>query len=91
MSVLSTTIRKGARVRLANGWIATVMDNKVYAHTRMCLVEGICTEMGSVYATDIDIVSSGKAESSAESPAWHKVLHTPAQLKAAERRKMFGF
>jgi hypothetical protein len=42
-------VKKGARVQLDNGWFATTLNNDMKGHTRLCLVEGICTEAGSVY------------------------------------------
>lgn len=45
-------LKKGMRVRLANGWYATVADNAL-GNTRLATVEGIYTETGSVYAHDI--------------------------------------
>lgn len=46
-------LNKGDRVRLRNGWYATIMDNLRNRTIRLCLVEGIVTEAGSVYAHDI--------------------------------------
>jgi hypothetical protein len=45
-------IKKGMRVQLMNGWMGTMYDN-VKGNTRMVEVEGICREIGSVYAHDI--------------------------------------
>lgn len=45
-------IKKGTRVRLANGWMATIMDNKK-GTIRMAEVHGYYTEMGSIYTHDI--------------------------------------
>lgn len=45
-------IKKGMRFKLANGWWATMMDNK-RGNIRMAQVEGLYTEIGSVYAHDI--------------------------------------
>lgn len=45
-------LKKGDRVRLNNGWFATIEDNKKGA-IRMATVEGFVTEMGSIYAADI--------------------------------------
>jgi len=47
-------LKKGDRIRLNNGWYATIEDNKKGA-VRMATVEGLYTEMGSIYAADIDI------------------------------------
>jgi hypothetical protein len=45
-------LKKGDRVRLRNGWFATIADN-MKGNTRMATVEGDYTETGSVYAHDI--------------------------------------
>lgn len=45
-------LKKGDRVQLRNGWYATIEDNKK-GNTRLATVEGIYTEMGSVYSHDI--------------------------------------
>lgn len=44
--------KKGVRVKLRNGWEATIKDNQ-RGNIRMCEVYGIYTEMGSVYSHDI--------------------------------------
>ena len=45
-------IKKGAEVILRNSWKARIEDSKK-GQTRMATVFGSCTEMGSIYATDI--------------------------------------
>ena len=53
MSLVKTNdLKKGTRVRLANGWYATLVDN-ARGNARMANVEGYVTEIGSVYAHDI--------------------------------------
>ena len=53
--MLTNDIKKGTRVRLKNGWYATIMDNKK-GNIRMAEVEGYYTEIGSIYAHDIQVV-----------------------------------
>ncbi len=53
--MLTNELKKGDRVQLTNGWYATIEDN-LKGNTRLCTVEGFVTEMGSVYAWDIDNV-----------------------------------
>ena len=77
-------VRKGARVQLQNGWFATVLDNKVNSQVRMCEVEGLCTEMGSVYSADIARVMK-------EDGSFYPVELTASQIKAAKMRSNFGF
>ena len=65
-------IKKGMRVQLNNGWFGTMFDN-ARGNTRLVEVEGIYTEIGSVYSHDIErVVVDGN---------WVMVEHTPAQLK----------
>jgi hypothetical protein len=65
-------IKKGMYVQLSNGWNATMFDN-ARGNIRMCEVEGVYTEIGSVYAHDIKrVLVNG---------TWIDVEHTPAQLK----------
>ena len=52
MNIKANDLKKGDRVRLNNGWFATIEDNKKGA-IRMATVEGFETEMGSIYAADI--------------------------------------
>jgi len=67
-------LKKGARVLLRNGWYATVADN-AKGNIRMCDVEGLYREIGSVYSHDI---VRAQAPGSA---LFEDVEHTPAQLK----------
>lgn len=83
MAISIKDVRKGTQVVLRNGWKATVEDNTVNQHTRVCTVYGFETEMGSVYSTDI--VEAQMADGS-----WHTVQHTPAQLKSRAARKAWG-
>lgn len=67
-------IKKGMRILLSQGWEGTMKDN-LRGKIRMVEVEGIYTEIGSVYAHDIvGVLDVANAE-------WVKVEHTPAQLK----------
>jgi hypothetical protein len=70
--MFTNDIKKGARIKLACGWYATMYDN-AKGNTRMANVEGFYTEIGSVYSHDIvGVLVNDK---------WEKVDHTPAQLK----------
>ena len=81
--MLTNDLKKGARVKLRNGWMATVMDNG-RGNTRVCEVEGHYTEMGSVYAHDI--VTCYLFDGSCV-----PVEHTEKQLKLCEQVSAFGF
>ena len=45
-------IKKGMRIKQANGWEGAMMDNKK-GNTRMVEVEGLYTEIGSIYSHNI--------------------------------------
>ena len=45
-------IKKGMRFKLRNGWQGTMQDNKK-GNIRFAEVEGLYTELGSVYSHDI--------------------------------------
>lgn len=69
---------KGSRVKLANGWEADVMDNRVNGITRMCNVFGFFTEMGSVYTNDIRMIMVDGA--------WQHVTHSRPTVAKIQRR-----
>lgn len=50
--MITNQLRSGDRVRLANGFRATILDNKK-GNTRLARVQGIVEECGSVYSHDI--------------------------------------
>lgn len=66
-------LKKGARIRLANGWEATIEDNKK-GNIRLATVYGFETEMGSVYSHDMTHYLNFAGE-------WERIEHTPAQVK----------
>lgn len=74
-------LKKGTRVKLANGWEATLEDN-MKGNTRLATVYGLFTEMGSIYSHDIKYfqVSPG---------IWETVEHTPAQIKMRKQVASF--
>jgi hypothetical protein len=65
-------LKKGARVKLRNGWEADIADN-MKGNTRLAMVYGYAHEMGSVYSHDIVAVKVGEG--------WEAIEHTPAQIK----------
>lgn len=73
-------LKSGTRIRLANGWEATIKDN-AKGNTRMAEVYGFCTEIGSVYSHDITHYFDGET--------FKPVEHTPAQVKLKEKVKTF--
>ena len=78
-----SNVKKGARVELRNGFLATVMDNLVNGQTRMCNVEGFVTEMGSVYTSDLLNVLTPTG--------WSTIQHTPKQLAGRKAREQMGW
>lgn len=77
-------LKKGDKVELRNGWMATIEDNKK-GNTRMATVYGHCTEMGSVYAHDIIHLIDG------DSNEKFIIEHTPEQLAHQKRIKAMGW
>ena len=76
-------VKKGARVELRNGFLATVMDNLVNGQTRLCKVEGFVTELGSVYSSDLLNVLTPTG--------WSQIQHTPKQLAGRTFRRQAGW
>ena len=77
-------IKQGMRILLSQGWEGTMKDN-LRGKIRMVEVEGIYTEIGSVYAHDIvGVLDVANAE-------WVKVEHTPAQLKLKQQLANSGW
>jgi len=77
-------LKKSTRIKLANGWSATLEDNK-HGNIRMATVEGFYTEMGSIYAHDIVSYFSTEAD------RFMPVEHTEAQLKCKTmNEQLFG-
>lgn len=75
MIIMKTNdIKSGMKIQLNNGWFATMKDNKK-GNTRLCEVEGIYTELGSVYSHDIKYVLDSNNNK------WLHVEYTPAQIK----------
>ena len=75
-------LKRGARVVLANGWEADIMDN-MKGNTRLARVYGFETEMGSVYSHDIEyVIIAGEK---------FPIEHTKEQDKLREQlTKLFG-
>lgn len=71
--MFTNDLKKGTRILLRNGWYATLEDNKK-GNIRMATVEGIYTEMGSIYAHDI--------KSALVNGAWVTVELTDKQKKS---------
>ena len=76
-------VKKGARVELRNGFLATVLDNLANGQTRLCNVEGFVTEMGSVYSSDMLNVLTPTG--------WSQIQHTPKQLAGRKARQQMGW
>ena len=74
-------LKKGAIVMLRNGWKAEIADN-LKGNTRMALVHGFYSEIGSVYSHDIV-----KVELAGQ---WHDIEHTPAQQKLRRQVEVYG-
>lgn len=80
--VKTNDLKKGTRIRLQNGWYATIADN-AKGNTRLAAVEGHVTEMGSVYAHDIIEANIGDS--------WVSITHTPQQQNMKKAVTTWGF
>lgn len=80
--MLANDIKKGAKLRLKNGWKADMADNGK-GNIRMCKVYGLYTEIGSVYTHDIAAVEVNGV--------WEPVTLSPAQAKKAANIRAMGF
>ena len=76
MNMKTNDIKKGMRIKLANGWYGTVLDNK-RGNIRLAEVEDIYKEIGSIYAHDIISVEQPDG-------VWHVVEHTKQQKQTAD-------
>ena len=85
--MLVNDIKKGARVKMRNGWFGTMADNKK-GNIRDVIVEGIYTERGSVYSHDIACVL---VDDTVCGERWVDVSLSPAQEKSAKLIKSMGF
>jgi len=82
MSELFTNnLKRGARVMLANGWEADIMDN-MKGNTRLARVYGVYDEVGSVYSHDIIKTRIGDE--------WFDIQHTPQQIKLKSQLSKMG-
>lgn len=80
--ITTNDLKKGTRIKLANGWYGTLMDNRK-GNTRLAEVEGVSNDIGSVYGHDIvqarvqtDFMANGGGFE------WMAVTHTPQQIAA---------
>ena len=67
-------IKSEYKIKLHNGWQGIMKDNKK-GNIRLCEVQGIYTETGSIYAHDIKTVFNPINNQ------WENAEYTPAQLK----------
>ncbi len=74
-AIRTNEIKKGDRILQSNGWFGTMYDNK-NGNIRMAEVEGLYTEIGSIYAHDI--VAAQKDE------VWRHIEYTDKQNKLRE-------
>jgi hypothetical protein len=82
VTMKTNDIKKGMRIKLANGWYGTMMDNK-RGNIRLAEVEGIHKEIGSIYAHDIISVEQPDG-------VWHVVEHTKQQKQTADAVSNLG-
>lgn len=90
--IYTNDLKKGTRIKLANGWYGTLTDSRK-GNTREAEVEGLYTEVGSVYGHDIvQALVPVEAKRGTGGKEWMAVFHTPAQVKARKLNSdMFAF
>lgn len=70
-SIIPNDIKKGDVGYQKNGWKFEMMDNKK-GNIRMAKVYGIYTEIGSIYATDIDFIIKNGEDIKVDSSQYNK-------------------
>jgi|GEM_PF-2059767 hypothetical protein len=70
-SIIPNDIKKGDVGYQKNGWKFEMMDNKK-GNTRLAKVYGIYTEIGSIYATDIDFIIRDGEDIKVDSSQYNK-------------------
>jgi hypothetical protein len=81
-TVVSNQIKKGTKLRLKNGWNATMMDNR-RGSIRTMEVQGLHTEIGDNYVWEI--------KSAFIDGQWKTVQLTKNQQEQRDRIKGLGF
>ena len=66
-------IKKGTEIRMSDGFTGIMEDNKK-GNIRMATINGIFTEMGSIYAHNITAAKNTNGD-------WERIELTTAQLK----------
>lgn len=85
--MLANDMKKGQTGMLKNGWAFRIEDNKK-GIIRMATVFGHCTEMGSVYISDIAWVcpsESSLADRGLPFTTWEEIEFSPQQAKQISR------
>ena len=85
--MLANDLRKGFRVMLTSGWMATIADNR-RGMIRLAEVEGVVRELGSIYVSEI-VWAWDPAHGTVGNEV--RVELTPAQGKQAARIRAAGF
>tara|TARA_R100000656_G_C3889059_1_gene116142 strand:+ start:330 stop:584 length:255 start_codon:yes stop_codon:yes gene_type:complete len=70
-SIIPNDIKKGDVGYQKNGWKFEMMDNKK-GNIRMAKVYGLYTEIGSIYATDIDFIIKNGEDIKVDSSQYNK-------------------
>ena len=76
-------LKKDMRIKLHNGWYGTVKDNKK-GNIRFCEIEGLYTELGSIYVWEIESYISPEGDNI-------PIELTPKQIKDHNMVESFGF
>jgi hypothetical protein len=75
--MLANDMKKGTQIVMLSGELGTIMDNRG-GMIRVAEVEGIVTEMGSIYIDDIDLVLTDDG--------WEKIEFNQSQQKRIDKK-----
>lgn len=70
--MLANDMKKGTQIVMLSGELGTIMDNRK-GMIRVAEVEGVFTDMGSIYIDDIDLVLTDDG--------WEKIEFNQSQQK----------
>ena len=75
--MLANDMKKGTQIVMLSGELGTIMDNRK-GMIRVAEVEGVFTEMGSIYIDDIDLVLTDDG--------WEKIEFNQSQQKRIDKK-----
>ncbi len=75
--MLANDMKKGTQIVMLSGELGTIMDNRK-GMIRVAEVEGVFTDMGSIYIDDIDLVLTDDG--------WEKIEFNQSQQKRIDKK-----